>query len=589
MALTKVSYSMIVGSELNILDYAANTIPGTTDMTAAFVAAIADAAVSGKTIFVPAGIYACGSIEFKSNVKIVGEPGSIIKRLGNYNWCLGVFDPAVDNVHIEGLQFDGNAPGTVGTHKYPIFINKATNVIIRNCQFYNGYDISIKNLGPDAIYIRTDDPTIVNNILIEGCQIDGFTRNGIAVTNGGNGITIRDCEIKNCGLMGIDFEPDTGATTWIRNVLVDNCRFLENGDYNIAQYPTESTGQMQFTSPAPSTFVNENVVITNCTFTQDTAENTVNGMTIFKVNSNYNFTMTNCVFNAPGGSGDYFVVFENGTYGSQNGWISGCKFIDVQVQFYNFSYAVMSGNQFRGGRAAIVSATQGPNKIISDNVFENCGDIGYVIRTNAIGVTISGNHFLDTRNSGVPAAVILIPTNGAGTIDLNMAIDGNKVTAYGSDKFGAFVNTDLGSATTKLQRVYIKNNVVSGCDLGVHFANNGNVPNLIDVAVLNNEFANITGKAVRLYRGNRLNVQGNKFVDCAGNDSVIVLDACERYLCNANNVADTRAGALRAQYALSAFNSASTTSSLCNNLSVNTQSGYLIAPGEGTTANNVTY
>jgi len=589
MSLTKVSYSMITGSELNILDYAANTNPGTTDMTAAFVAAIADAAVTGKTIFVPAGIYACGSIEFKSNVKVVGEPGSIIKRLGNYNWCLGVFDPAVDNVHIEGLQFDANAPGTAGTHKYSIFINKATNVTIRDCHLYNGYDISIKNLGPDGIYIRTDDPTIVNNILIERCLIDGFTRNGIAVTNGGNGITIRDCDIKNCGLMGIDFEPDSGGTNWIRNIIVDGCRFFENGDYDIAQYPTESTGQMQFTSPAPSTYVNTNVIITNCTFTQNTAENVPNGMTIFKVNSTFNFTMTNCVFNAPGGSGDYAVAFENGTYGSQNGLISGCKFIDVQVQFYNFAYAVMSGNQFRGGRAAIVSATQGANKIICDNVFENCGDIGYIIRTNANGVSINNNNFEDTRASGLPATVILLPTNGAGTITLNTIIDGNRVTAYSSGKYGAFVNMDLGSATTKMQQIYIKNNVVSGCDLGVHLVNNGNLPNLIDATVMNNEFANITGKAVRLYRGNRLNVQGNKFIDCAGNDSVITLDSNERYLCNGNNVADSRAGAARAQYAISAFNSAATTSSLCNNLSVNTQSGFSIAAGEGTVSNNVTY
>lgn len=55
MSLTKVSYSMITGAFANVLDYGSNTVPGTTDMTAAFQACVA--ANPNITIYVPTGTY----------------------------------------------------------------------------------------------------------------------------------------------------------------------------------------------------------------------------------------------------------------------------------------------------------------------------------------------------------------------------------------------------------------------------------------------------------------------------------------------------------------------------------------------------
>ena len=47
MSLTKVTYSMINGSPFNVLDYGANTVPGTTDMTSVIQAALDACGVAG--------------------------------------------------------------------------------------------------------------------------------------------------------------------------------------------------------------------------------------------------------------------------------------------------------------------------------------------------------------------------------------------------------------------------------------------------------------------------------------------------------------------------------------------------------------
>jgi hypothetical protein len=57
MSLTKVSYSLITGAPVNVLDYGASTSATATANTAAFVAALA----TGSSVFVPAGTYLLNS------------------------------------------------------------------------------------------------------------------------------------------------------------------------------------------------------------------------------------------------------------------------------------------------------------------------------------------------------------------------------------------------------------------------------------------------------------------------------------------------------------------------------------------------
>lgn len=87
MSLTKVSYSMINGAPINVLDYNADPTGGA-DSTAAFN----DALAAGKEIFVPAGTYKITSIthpNYQTIIRGEGSGATIINSSGNYGLIYG--------------------------------------------------------------------------------------------------------------------------------------------------------------------------------------------------------------------------------------------------------------------------------------------------------------------------------------------------------------------------------------------------------------------------------------------------------------------------------------------------------------------
>lgn len=84
------NFTELYSTAKNVLWYGTNTVPGTTDMTAAFQAAIDGLPNTGGAIYAPAGDYGVTSINLagtsnnKSNVTIFGDgPASIIRQLGS--------------------------------------------------------------------------------------------------------------------------------------------------------------------------------------------------------------------------------------------------------------------------------------------------------------------------------------------------------------------------------------------------------------------------------------------------------------------------------------------------------------------------
>jgi hypothetical protein len=70
MSLTKVTYSMIDGAPVNVMDYIPpNVNPATTDVTTYFAAALA----VSKSIYVPNGTYVLGDLKLESGYKIIGQ------------------------------------------------------------------------------------------------------------------------------------------------------------------------------------------------------------------------------------------------------------------------------------------------------------------------------------------------------------------------------------------------------------------------------------------------------------------------------------------------------------------------------------
>jgi nitrous oxidase accessory protein NosD len=109
MSLTKVSFSMITGEVINVLDYGA-TGDGTTDDTTAIQAAIVAAA--NKTLYFPAGIYLfTGLLTIDNSMTICGENNST--QLKPSNGSGNTLRVNASYVTIKNLRIVGATPGVI--------------------------------------------------------------------------------------------------------------------------------------------------------------------------------------------------------------------------------------------------------------------------------------------------------------------------------------------------------------------------------------------------------------------------------------------------------------------------------------------
>jgi parallel beta-helix repeat protein len=110
MALTKVSYSMIAGANVNVIDFGA-VGDGTTDDAAAIQAAI-DSISEGVVEF-PAGTFVVNTnIVLKSNVSLKGNGTTLSPKTYWANGAALLYGNADTNITIEGFTFDGNGVWT---------------------------------------------------------------------------------------------------------------------------------------------------------------------------------------------------------------------------------------------------------------------------------------------------------------------------------------------------------------------------------------------------------------------------------------------------------------------------------------------
>lgn len=569
---------------------------GTTNDTAAIQAAVTYAASVGKNTLIPGGTYLCGDLTIPSNSFIYGEANSIIKRTSDYGWQ-PVSDS--DNITIDTIKFNNNAPAvdSSGGHNYCFTVLNVTvtNLTIRNCKFYNGYTTALthKNSGPDGIYISnvgSGAPSATrNNFLIDGCTFDGFTRNGISITNGANGVLINNCTFTNNGLRGIDVEADSGAYTYIYDLTIQGCRFINNGAGSIRGTDVVGGG-LQLVNPTPATYHSNNVEIIDCYFSTPTAVNTL-GISYFLIDSTQNFHMSGCVFDIPVSASTHSVTFESGTYGSQYGLIENNVF-RVPVECFAFALVQFNNNQFIGSLSSLTSAATGIRKTISNNLFYEAGSgATSPLAIGSIGTVITNNVFYDDRASLVPTYVIKYNPADTTTLKaLDWTISNNVVNSITS-KYGFFFDVANGTATFGVQNVRLRGNDISGCTQGIEFSTGGTLPSCFDIDVTDNTFSALTSTAINMNGVSAFNCVGNSITNCATNTIALNINHSDSYLCANNRINDTRTLTARSTYAISAqnTNAGTPTSLLSSNLSRNTQSGFTIAGGEGTSVNNTAY
>lgn len=157
------------------------------------------------------------------NIRIVGQEGSgILMHLAEYATITTV-DPKKGRIPLlaewrHGLNFQG-------------------------CRNVTLDSLFLKDAGGDAIYLgASPEKGYCSDITIHQVIVDGAGRNGLSVISV-EGLHVSDSVFKNTAgkgnvaqhgpWAGIDIEPNSSAN-WLRNILVENCRFSNNTGMAIA-------------------------------------------------------------------------------------------------------------------------------------------------------------------------------------------------------------------------------------------------------------------------------------------------------------------------------------------------------------------
>ncbi|NBU72072.1 MAG: hypothetical protein EBS53_11610 [Bacteroidetes bacterium] len=183
MSLTKASFSLINGANLNVLDYGAAG-NGLTDDTAAFQAAIEAGQATATPIFVPVGIYKItDTLDVYNGTQIIGDTNfaypqgygrpvnattisfepATAKPLFDYSWKTPPSPTFVFHTGMKNLFITGNAPATAtyGMKLNAVIYGNFVNIVFENFNVGFYCDGTINNrfencMVTDAGYVCVD-------------------------------------------------------------------------------------------------------------------------------------------------------------------------------------------------------------------------------------------------------------------------------------------------------------------------------------------------------------------------------------------------------------------------------------------------
>lgn len=211
MPLTKVSYSMIQGSPVNVLDYGADPT-GSADSTAAIQAAID----TNGTVWIPNGTYSITTLDLKQKYpNIIGEStnGTILKARSSVQSMIDAYetiDGQVTPLYISNLTFDGNdliaASGACIRMRFRHMSN------IENCYFHNANSISA-----NGIFALDTWLTSINNCRFTLCY------NGLQLGGSNHRSTTNSCSFTACSNAGIVCDSQGTALDGNSSLAFNNC------------------------------------------------------------------------------------------------------------------------------------------------------------------------------------------------------------------------------------------------------------------------------------------------------------------------------------------------------------------------------
>lgn len=185
-------------------------------------------------------LYDRGGIKVYSNTDVVFENGAIFKILPTeYDAYIGLRLWDVSNVRISGATLEGERTrhkGQSGEWGYGIFIAGSTDIKISDATLFNfwgdGVNLNCANL-VSGLKINT-------NVVLDGIISYSNRRQGLTIEAGRN-ITIRNSEFRNnrgtAPESGIDIEPWSEEYENVRDVRIENCKFVDNPQGLMVNYP----------------------------------------------------------------------------------------------------------------------------------------------------------------------------------------------------------------------------------------------------------------------------------------------------------------------------------------------------------------
>jgi len=457
MALTKVTYAMIEGSPVNVLDFGA-----VGDGVANDTAALQAAAATGQPIYLPEGNYLITASVTLTN-DLYG-PGEI-----SYSGIVAVAINA-DYVTIDGVTFTGvSGSGTVAD--CAVASTQSSYLTIKNCVITNS-TVRIRNQQLAFVYgFRFQNNTVNANFT----NVEHITnQNDVLVIRGVNGVWITGNDITVLNVHRVFKIADTEAATTAGTVYRDRNIYITN---NRVVGSTDSDKQMM-----DLYFFTSDIIISGNTFEVTGFGRVIENKTGETQNYNQNTVISNNII-----SNDDLCVLLQGSYGSttpafnvgyQNAIIEGNVLIStaativgepspLNLRFYN-SMQVINNNIITpiifsqtNGLAAVEIGSCGYTTI-NNNSISNGFINNTVYTTNSAGETfdsemysveIQGNTIANFGGAGVTAGILVRSVNKP---NLSVNINGNYVKQDVDDVASAGC---VGITSSTINNFIVSNNI----------------------------------------------------------------------------------------------------------------------------------
>lgn len=227
MALTKVSYSMITGAPVNVLDFGADST-GVADSTTAVQAAI-DSISDDGVLIIPPGTYkltaklTLGVLNKGARIVGIGLPTLNFVGLGATVDGIQIVGANYRQTQIENLIVDLNGNGRDG-----IRLQAGDHPVIKN--------VYVRNTGRHGFAVICEDTDWVENgIFSVECDDVGSSAFYLSI-NGAGGAFINECLYEMCECRGVSLRANNGAAVYavsagsaggskISNIRWANCNF----------------------------------------------------------------------------------------------------------------------------------------------------------------------------------------------------------------------------------------------------------------------------------------------------------------------------------------------------------------------------